>query len=171
VIPSEFKTRFIASLPEIPDDVDLSLDEFASFPPEQVGNLRISDADKRLLIECGLPADASPFLSFGLTANRVLMPLAEFPHSVAIGHNGSGDMICIDQSTGGAIVYYNHDNHMQRVFMNSSLMQFAECLCLFAEFMQTKDSTSFTRKVFAVDPAALAPQAFWPNEVQCEIES
>jgi hypothetical protein len=73
VIPSEFKTRFIASLPEIPDDVDLSLDEFASFPPEQVGNLRISDADKRLLIECGLPADASPFLSFGLTANRVLM--------------------------------------------------------------------------------------------------
>lgn len=169
--PAEFKSRFIASLPPIPDDIDLSLGDFATFPNERIAKLRVSDADQRLLAECGLPVDASPFLSFGLSSDRVLMPLDEFPDSVAIGHNGCGDMICIDQSSGGAVVYYNHDNHMQRVFMNSSLVQFAECLYLFANFMQTKDANTFTQQLGRVDPPALATGAFWANEVQSELDA
>jgi len=171
VTPSEFKSRFISSLPPIPEDIDLALDEFVSFPAHCVEALKISDNDRRLLRDCGLPADASPFLSFGLSAERVLMPLKDFPESVAIGHNGCGDMICIDQSADGAIVYYNHDNKMKRIFMNSSLQQFAESLCLFAEFMQTKDGESFARRLRASDPHAVATGAFWLNEVQCELES
>lgn len=168
--PIEFKSRFIASLPPIPDDIDLSLDDFSTFPTERVACLRISDADRRLLAECGLPIDAAPFLSFGLSIERVLMPLDGFPDSVAIGQNGSGDMICIDQSANGAVVYYNHDNHMQRVFMNSSVMQFAECLCLFSEFMRTKDAGTFARHVERVDSPALAAGTFWLNEVRCELD-
>jgi len=34
--PSEFRLRFVASLPEIPADVDLTLDEFVSFPIDRV---------------------------------------------------------------------------------------------------------------------------------------
>ena len=168
--PTEFKSRFIASLPPIPDDIDLSLDEFSTFPAERIAKLRIRDVDRRLLAECGLPIDAAPFLSFGLSADRVLMPLDDFPDSVVIGHNGSGDMICIDQAAVGAVVYYNHDNHMQRVFMNSSILQFAECLCLFSEFMRTKDAETFARHVELVDSPALAGGAFWPNEVRCELD-
>ncbi len=164
--PREFKSRFLDSLPPVPEDIDLSLDEFVSFPPELAARLTISETDRQLLIESGLPADAAPFLSFGLSAGRVLQPLAEFPDSVPIGHNGSGDLICLDQLEAGAVVYYNHDNHMQRVFMNSSLMQFAECLCLFARFMQTKDASEFTTRVREIDPAALSPGAFWSNEVR-----
>jgi hypothetical protein len=170
VTPTEFKSRFIASLPPIPDDIDLSLDEFSTFPNERIANLRIRDVDRRLLAECGLPIDAPPFLSFGLSADRVLMPLDDFPDSVAIGHNGSGDMICIDQAATGAVVYYNHDNQMQRVFMNSSILQFAECLCLFSEFMRTKDAETFARHVELVDSPALAAGSFWPNEVRCELD-
>jgi hypothetical protein len=169
VTPTEFKSRFIASLPPIPDDIDLSLDEFSTFPAERIVKLRIRDVDRRLLAECGLPIDAAPFLSFGLSADRVLMPLDDFPDSVVIGHNGSGDMICIDQAAAGAVVYYNHDNHMQRVFMNSSILQFAECLCLFSEFMRTKDAETFARHVELVDSPALAAGSFWPNEVRCEL--
>ncbi|MFM7517824.1 MAG: hypothetical protein ACKO3V_12850, partial [Pirellula sp.] len=62
--PIEFKSRFINSLPPIPDDFDLSLDDFATFPIERVASLRISEADRRLLAECGLPIDAAPYLSF-----------------------------------------------------------------------------------------------------------
>jgi hypothetical protein len=98
------------------------------------------------------------------------MPLDDFPDSVAIGHNGSGDMICIDQAATGAVVYYNHDNQMQRVFMNSSILQFAECLCLFSEFMRTKDAETFARHVELVDSPALAAGSFWPNEVRCELD-
>ena len=169
--PAEFKSRFIASLPIIPDDIDLTLDEFVSFPIERIAALRVNEADRRLLAECGLPADAAPFLSFGLSADRVLVPLDDFPDSVAIGHNGCGDMICIDQSAGGAVVYYNHDNHMRRVFMNSTLVQFAECLCLFANFMQTKDASTFTQQLKLVDLSALAAGTFWPNEVECELDA
>lgn len=169
--PSEFKSRFIASLPEIPDDIHLSLDEFALFPLDRVEKLRINEADRRLLAECGLPADASPFLSFGLSTDRVLMPLDQFPDSVVIGHNGCGDMICIDQQAGGAVVHFDHDNKMQRVFMNSSLAQFAECLCLFAEFMRTKDAMRFGEQLGLVDPSALATGAFWPHEVLCVLDA
>ncbi len=169
--PYEFKSRFLASLPPLPDDIDLLLDQFVSFPPELAAKLNIAEADRQLLIESGLPADAAPFLSFGLSVGRVLQPLTEFPDSVAIGHNGSGDLICLDQSDVGAVVYYNHDNHMQRVFMNSSLIQFAECLCFFARFMQTKDANEFISRVREIDPAALGHGAFWPNEVRCEIDA
>ncbi len=60
----------------------------------------------------------------------------------------------------GAVVYYNHDNHMKRVFMNSSVLQFAECLCLFSEFMRTKDAETFTRHVERIDSPALAAGTF-----------
>jgi hypothetical protein len=133
--------------------------------------LKIADADKRILVESGLPADASPFLSFGRSDYRMLLPIDGSPQSFAIGHNGYGDQICIDQSAAGEIVYYNHDNDTKRVFMNSSLVQFAESLCLFAEFMKTKDQDSFTRQLLKSDENALAAGAFWPNEVQCELES
>jgi hypothetical protein len=169
--PSEFKARFLASLPSIPDNIDLSLDEFVLFPLERVQALRIADADKRILVESGLPADASPFLSFGLSDDRMLLPIDGFPESFAIGHNGCGDHICIDQSAAGEIVYYNHDNNMRRVLMNSSLGQFAESLCLFAEFMKTKDQDSFTRQLQTLDGIALAAGAFWPDEVRSELES
>ena len=161
----------MSSLPSVPGDIELSLDAFVLFPVERIATLKISDVDRRLLAECGLPADASPFLSFGLSPDRVLMPFDEFSDSVAIGHNGCGDTVCIDQSAEGAVVYYNHDNHMQRVFMNSSLVQFAECLCLFAQFMRTKDSNTFNQQVKSVDSAALTADSFWPNEVRCELES
>ena len=169
--PGEFKARFLSSLPPVADDIDLSLEEFVLFPRERVRTLRIAEADKQILVESGLPADASPFLSFGLSEDRLLLPIDEFPESVAIGHNGCGDMICIDQASDGAIVYYNHDNHMQRIFMNSGLAQLAESLCLFAEYMRTRDVDFFTQQLLTIDAPALASGAFWPNEIQCELES
>ena len=168
--PAEFKTRFIALLPDdIPDDLDLSLDAFASFPADRAAKLRIADADRAFLTDSGLPEDAAPFLSFGLDAKSALMPLDEFPDSVMIGHNGCGDAICVDQADGGAVVYYNHDNHMQRVVMNSSLAAFAASLCAYSSFMRSKNADAFRSEISATDLAASVAGSFWLSEMENEL--
>src|SRR5437764_714961 len=120
--PAEFKTRFIASLPDVPPGLGLRLDEFVVFPAAVVEGLNIGDSDKAILTVSGLPRDASPFLSFSLSAALVLRPLTEaggVPDSYSryrmIGQNGSGDMICIDEASSGAVVYFNHDRDMAAV--------------------------------------------------------
>ena len=150
--------------------MDLSLDKFASFPQDRIDALKIAHADRRLLKEIGLPATASPFLTFRLGAEWALLPIEELPNSIAIGQNGCGDLICIDQLASGAIVYYNHDNNMERVFINSTLLQFAECLCLFAEFLRDKNAERFRQQVDQVDPDALLPNAFWLSEFQSSLD-
>ena len=168
--PAEFKARFIALLPDdIPADLDLGLDAFASFPADRAAALWIPDVDRVLLTDSGLPEDAAPFLSFGLDTERALMPLDGFPNSVMIGHNGCGDAICVDQADGGAVVYYNHDNHMQRILMNSSLHAFAASLCAYSSFMRTKDADAFRLEISTIDPVASASDSFWISEMENEL--
>lgn len=162
--PQEFKTRFIELLPSVPPDIDLELDRFVTFPAERVASLRIPEEHKAYLTESGLPADAAPFLNFDTKIDQSLTALEGFPDTAIIGSNNHGDAICLDMSDNGAVVYYNHDNMMKRVFMNSSLPLFAECLCAFSSLIQTKDRESFTRHVTSIDPDALASDAFWTTE-------
>lgn len=161
--PTEFKSRFIHLLPPIPTDVDLDLDRFVVYSAERVAPLRIPDEHKAFLLESGLPADAAPFLNFDI-GDRALTPVDGMPDSVIIGSNNYGDSICLDQADRGAVVYYNHDNMMKRVFMNSSLPLFAESLCAFSQLMRKKDEAAFVRNINAIDPPALAPDAFWSVE-------
>jgi len=162
--PQEFKSRFIELLPQLPPDIDLELDRFVTYPAERVASLRIPDDHKAFLTESGLPADAAPFLNFEADSDRSLTALEGFPETAIIGSNNYGDAICLDMADNGAVVYYNHDNMMKRVFMNSSLPLFAECLCAFSRLMRTKDRESFAQHVNSIDPVALASDAFWATE-------
>ena len=74
-------------------------------------------------------------------------------------------MICIDEENDGAVVYLNHDRHMQVVFMNSNVTAFATVLCLFAELMRNKDAESCRRGIQEIDPTAMTSGNFWPSEV------
>jgi SUKH-4 immunity protein len=161
--PSEFKSRFIELLPPIPAELDLNVGEFVTFPADLARALRVSDLDRSFLTDSGLPWDAAPFLSFD--PDYALAPVDGLPGSAIIGHNGSGDMICIDQAADGAVVYYNHDNHMERVFVNSSLSQFAESLCAYSAYRQSKDKQDFFLAMLKIDPDAIVPRAFWACEL------
>lgn len=167
--PSEFRSRFIKLLPAVPADLDLQLDCFVTYPPERVHTLRLPDEHKAFLSESGLPADAAPFLNFEC-GTRALTSQEGVADSYVIGSNNYGDSICLDVAAGGAVVYYNHDDRMKRVFMNSSLPLFAESLCAFAEFMQSKDQAAFVEQLNAIDPPACAPDAFWKVEAAGIIE-
>jgi SUKH-4 immunity protein len=180
ISPEEFKNRFLKNIPELPPDLPelrQRLSEFIQFPDSLVQGLNISQSDKSILLTSGLPKAASPFLSFGLSPDRILQPLGNawgLPNSYnrfkMIGHNGSGDMICIDEANQGSIVYLNHDRNMQVVVINSNVTTLAECLCIFAEFMKCKDANACRREFGQADPAAMTSGAFWPSEIESAVQ-
>ena len=55
---------------------------------------------------------------------------------------------------------------MQRVFINSSLGQFAESLCLMAEAIESDFTTDFLGTLSSIDPDAVKDGAFWPDEYE-----
>jgi len=163
---SEFRQRYIDALPPVPPDLDLGLDEFITYPSGRVAKLPIPNEHKAFLTTSGMPSSAAPFLDFSNKPSTALMPVDGFPNTAIFGFNNYGDYICLDMDAAGAVVYYNHDNRMERVLMNSSLPLFAECLCAFAQFNATNDIDSFLDYVRRIDHPAAQPGCFWAIEAE-----
>jgi len=161
-----FRERFLASLPDIPAELDLRLDEFIQFDPAALPSSLPMD-DAQLLVAQGLPRDAPPFLSFCAYSPTDAADLRQgfgIPESCfPIGHNGSGDVLAIDLET-REVVYFNHDNHNARVFINSSLCQFAESLCIYQEHHHRRAIRAALSAIAAIDPAALHQGSMWQAE-------
>lgn len=167
--PFEFKSRFIELLPSTPPEFDLDLARFVTYPFERVAALQLADEQKAFFVESGFPAAAAPFLSFEC-GDQALTALEGFPDSFIIGSNNYGDAVCVDIADDGKVVYYNHDDRMKRVFINSSLSLFAESLCVFSHLMRFKDNDAFSAHLRSIDPSALAPGTFWTTESEGVME-
>ncbi len=108
----------------------------------QLDNPRLLKTTNDFLINCGLPNSCAPGLSFNdseqttiQTPNQVLhIDFDELNDYLMIGNNGSGDPICIDLNNENEIVYLNHDNYFQRIYMNSSVHQLTECIIRYRDF-------------------------------------
>jgi hypothetical protein len=173
--PSEFKARYIRSLPNVPPELDLRLDEFFTFPKSEVEELNVPEGDKDLLATSGLPK-TPPSFTFGLSPKDCLRPMneeygvpAKFGRYRMIGANAYGDMVCLDEAAGGRMVYLNHDRNMEVVFINSTVQAFAHSLCAFAEYLWRHRSAEACRaEIQAVDPTAMQPGAYWPSEIDTD---
>ncbi|BDS07339.1 hypothetical protein NT6N_23790 [Oceaniferula spumae] len=164
--PEAFIERFKSAQPDLPSDIDIELAVFHPFHVDEVKVLPISEVDKEFLL-VGLPEDATPYLSFFPSLRRFvdIDPYLgdDFSAFIALGHNGSGDYICLD-TRDGKIIYHNHDNGMQEVFINSSIEKFAETLCLFAESALVNYASPFLKDLGSIDPPAVEPSAMWFSE-------
>jgi SUKH-4 immunity protein len=160
-----FRKRYLSLLPPVPPELDLDIDEFIYFPSSKVHELLISQDDKELLIRSGLPVEAPPFLSFGAVGDTMLEAIDGQPSCKTIGHTSYGDMICIDETDGGSIVYLTHDRDMMKVFMNSSVRSLAHCLCTYLEFQQSRDVELCRRSIYDFDDRAMNVNSFWYLEV------
>ncbi len=176
--PEEFKSLWIAGdNPIIPCPL-------VTFPQESVSRRRLSPDDKNFLMNIGLPEQAAPFFDFG-SKHVIKMPTAaslfglddgenRFP---TIGHNGSGDPICIDEIS-SRIVYLNHDDNFSVNFINSSIPQLAYSLLAYREAVKETNEIGgrgafvegriplevtdrFITKLEEIDPIAIAPGSFW----------
>jgi hypothetical protein len=145
--PEEFRAAF-------------ARDGVVTFPAAVVSSLSLNASDAEWLTRVGLPRSAAPFLDFGSKHEINLPTVAELwgmedgSRYRAIGSNGSGDPIAIDTAT-GEIVYLNHDNGFERVFINSSVTKLAEALCAY-------------QRLIAEAQAANGPQAYLNGNVPSE---
>ncbi|GAA5511267.1 SUKH-4 family immunity protein [Novipirellula caenicola] len=164
--PTEFKSRYIASLPEVPDElrVELDLERFVAFDADTLTDLSLASADAAILSDVGLPNSASPWLNFEIDPNRRLKPIDSFPQMVAIGSNAYGDYVCLDLDANAAVVYVNHDDSNARVLINSSVSNLAKSLCIYLTHRHEGDPADLLSAIGSFDPDATLPGTFWHHE-------
>ena len=158
----------------------------------QLSNPRLSKATIDFLITCGLPESCAPGLSFD-NYNELTIPTPnevfkidndELNDFLMIGSNGSGDPVCIDSKNENEIVYLNHDNDFEKIFMNSSAQKLAECIIRYSEFNASLnarfENNAFLKRKFSdeefsqvcsdfnqIDDRSLQENACWKQELDC----
>jgi hypothetical protein len=155
--------------------------------------LRIPDEAKEFLTRAGLPESAPPFLTFTYDQTNFVVPRLvetwmlppEFARYRQIGDTGFEDPICLDEEKNGMVVYLNQDEEFEKVFINSSVAQLAECLLVFRELVKRaqaerggdaflngdvpEHTIDWAKKEFArIDELAVFGEAMWEDAlIEC----
>lgn len=167
-------------------------DGLATFEPRAVSALGLSQDQADWLVKVGLPTSAAPFLGFGDQRELLSLPsmaalYQERDPEIAeryrvIGSNGSGDPVVLDIAANGAVVFLNHDNDLERILINSSVTQLAECLLAFKRLIERAQAANgedayldgnippdvlreFVDIVQACDPVAIEGGTLWGDEL------
>jgi hypothetical protein len=177
--PKEFVTRWEKN------DVPL-----IRFPKEAVERLPLSDNDKALLTQAGLPERAAPFLTFEAPESGPIPTVAEqwcqpeeFAKFWVIGSDGSGNPIALDENSCGEVVLLDHENKFAKILINNSIRQLAESLLAYRKLVidsqeefgndafldgQTSEAArnELKQELTRVDRAATKPGCFWHGELK-----
>lgn len=157
--------------------------------PSSIDETSVNNETFTFLTTCGLPSDAAPCLNFSdIKANQLWTPgkvfeieLDELENYLVFGSNGAGDPLCIDTNQDGEIVYLNHDNDFEAIFINKSILKFAACLTKYRDFILSiiGDTTNdYARRKFSdeefetlksdlieIDKSCVEEKSFWIEEV------
>jgi SUKH-4 immunity protein len=179
ITPTEFVARWGR------DDVPLML-----FPKKALERLSLSEDDKALLAQAGLPEDAAPFLTFEAPQTGQLPTVSErwnqpkaFAAYRLIGADGSGNPIALDENNHGEVVLLDHENKFARVLINTSIRQLAEALLAYRKLVQDSQAEfgedayldgqtseaarrELKQELTRIDAAALRPGCFWHSELK-----
>ena len=160
---------------------EASGDRLCQYPAVTISASKLPGGAKHFLTAAGLPVEAAPFLTFGQIALGWLgRPSEEQDWSYAIGCDGSGDPIVVDEQ--GAVWLIDHEAPTRRHLVNSSLPALAECLLAYRALVAEANTIggeaawldgsipihlidAFSRSVSAVDPAAVEAGTFWGGEL------
>lgn len=143
----------------------------------------------------GLPEDAAPFLTFIGDGNpqdkyssinfltdwfNFLEP--EYKKYVAIGSDGSGDVIAINTVNNCIVEWLDHEDYFSARFMNTSVSQLANCLLCYRDFVKAMNAgksidecfeTEFSEEQFealhgilqSID-SKVVQEGFWREELE-----
>jgi hypothetical protein len=161
--PEAFKQRFAAGVLPDPPGLELGLAELVRVREAELEGVGVKAEDRELLTDVGLPRDAPPWFSF---RRYLLSDDAGLPRNTfLLGANGSGDPICLELPA-GSVVVFNHDHHMERIVLNSSLFRLAECLCVYQEHLHARKMEACLEAIFAVDPELRGENGYWEREIR-----
>ena len=171
--PTEFQPAWhaLAHLESVPETLREKFAALSTIAAASLVHVRLSEPDRELLTQVGLPETAAPFLSFGRyvdfldlsRSDERIGPLVE--GLVQIGSDGAGNPICLEAATGD-VVLVDHDHEFGRQFVNSSVLQLAESLVVYGRLRG--DVGRWTNQIRGFDPAALAPATFWHFEAESD---
>ena len=160
-------------------------DELLTFERSTLERLNVNPEHIDFLTQTGLPKDAAPFLTFEneLQTLNEIYGLDELRSltKIVIGRDGAGDPICIEL-TNQRIYVYDHEDHFEPRFMNSSVTELFKFLTLFKAFAERlindKGEDAFIDANFTddellelisklrfIDPTAVEPSTFWNDEI------
>ncbi|WP_114782766.1 SUKH-4 family immunity protein [Botryobacter ruber] len=111
---------------------------------DSVNNFSLQSSTKDLLTISGIPKGFEEIsfddLSEGLNTVNKSWNLEDtfFDQYLAIGSNGSGDPVAINLNNKECIVYLNHDNGFQEVFINTNIEKLVETIVRLREFSKVK---------------------------------
>lgn len=152
------------------------------FRKKYLESLAIANEDKEFLAQAGLPSSAAPFLSFTAPKSGELPTVAdqwkqpvEFRRYRVIGSDGAGNPIAIDEERKGEVVLLDHEDKFACTFMNTSVRHLAESLLAYRDLIASDGLTEegvlpakalkqLHQQLKKIDPAALKPGCFWPEE-------
>ncbi|MES2285822.1 MAG: SUKH-4 family immunity protein [Bacteroidota bacterium] len=108
----------------------------------EIGKFNLGSAAYDFLFLTGIPSEFQDlnfdYLKEGKlkTVNQKLkLDNSDFDKYLSIGFNGSGDPISIDLDT-QELIYLNHDNNFEVVFINSDLKKFAVSVLRIKDFVE-----------------------------------
>lgn len=113
--------------------------------PAQLNELKLTKSTVEFLTISGLPEEASPFLTFVknsedeydkitlLTAQYNFLE-SEFDKYIVIGSDGNGNVIALNKNGNDQIEWLDHEDYFSSRFMNSSIIQLADCLKIYRDF-------------------------------------
>ncbi len=146
---------------------------------EALADMVVPTSTLDILTACGLPATASPGLTFDETPIRLVsvMDVPEEEQASAEEFFGSfwriavteeGDAICIDERGDGVVVLLDQNwGYYAQQFVNTSVGHFLLCLEAWRALEADENSeyeeaiSAFDRAVERIDVAALTEGAFW----------
>jgi hypothetical protein len=158
-------------------------EEVYTYKPSQLDNTRLLKTTIYFLINCGLPDSCAPGLSFdectGITIptpNQVFnIEIDELNDYLMIGSNGSGDPVCIDLNNDNEIVYLNHDNYFEKVYMNASVHQLTECIIRYSGFYASLDprfeNNTFIKRKFSDEEFIRVCEDFKTIDGKCLLDN
>ncbi len=115
------------------------VEEPIKFSADTLEDLEIDKEAKKFLMEAGLPDSAAPSLSFSVGMPSICEKYGmeeEYSSYKYIGSTGWGDPICLYEDD-GSIVYLDHEENLEyQTFINSSILQLAESLLVYAQLIQ-----------------------------------
>jgi len=163
--------------------------ELYTYFPSKIDNNLFNNDTLNYLTTCGFPADCAPYLRFSEVKQNTLqtpnhlyeIDIKELETYLIFGGNGSGDPLCIDRSNNDRIVYLNHDNDFEPIFINESILKFATSLIKYRDFVKSLveiKQDSIIRRKFSktefeelqitfnkIDPKSLIENSFWGSEL------
>jgi HEAT repeat protein len=154
------------------------------FRKKALESLTLADEDKEFLAQAGLPGSAAPFLSVTAPKSGELPTVAdqwkrseEFRRYRIIGGDGSGNPLALDEERNGEVVCLDHDDRFARTFVNTTVRHLAASLLVYRDLIATagedarkdgilpaKSRKQLHQQLKKIDPAAMKPGGFWPEE-------